>query len=83
LSVKVFTKFFEYIISMKEFAERLLELRKEQKISQAKLAKEIDVSFSVVCYWETDRSEPTAPNLIKLADYFNVSVDYLLGRVNY
>lgn len=68
---------------MKEFAERLLELRKEQKISQAKLAKEIDVSFSVVCYWETDRSEPTAPNLIKLADYFNVSVDYLLGRVNY
>ena len=83
MSVKVFTKFFEYIISMKEFAERLLELRKEQKISQAKLAKEIDVSFSVVCYWETDRSEPTAPNLIKLADYFNVSVDYLLGRVNY
>ena len=68
---------------MREFAERLLELRKEKNISQAKLAKEIGVSFSVVCYWETDRSEPTAPNLIKLADFFNVSIDYLVGRELY
>ncbi len=65
---------------MKVFAERLLELRKDKGISQATLAKAIGVSFSVVCYWETDRSEPTAPNLVLLADYFNVSVDYLLGR---
>ncbi|MBQ7924559.1 MAG: helix-turn-helix transcriptional regulator [Clostridia bacterium] len=68
---------------MKIFAERLLELRKEKGISQAKLAKQLEVSFSVVCYWETDRSEPTAPNLVKLADYFSVSVDYLLGRTDY
>ena len=68
---------------MKIFAERLLELRKEKNISQAKLAKEIGVSFSVVCYWETDRSEPTAPNLVKLADFFNISTDYLLGREPY
>lgn len=65
---------------MKVFAERLLELRSERGISQAKLAKELGVSFSVVCYWETDRSEPTAVNIVKLADYFNVSADYLLGR---
>ena len=68
---------------MKVFADRLLELRKEKKISQAKLAKDIEVSFSVVCYWETNRSEPTAPNLVKLAEYFNVSVDYLLGLRDY
>ena len=68
---------------MKVFAERFLELRKEKGISQAKLAKDLQVSFSVVCYWETDRSEPTAPNLVKIADYFNVSVDYLLGRKEY
>ena len=70
------------IYDMKCFANRLLELRKEKNISQAKLAKDINVSLSVVCYWETDRSEPTAPNLVKLADYFEVSVDYLLGRTN-
>ena len=67
---------------MKTFAERLLELRSERGISQAKLAKELGVSFSVVCYWETDRSEPTAPNIVKIADYFNVSADYLLGRTD-
>lgn len=65
---------------MKVFAERLFELRKEKGLSQAKLAKEIGVSFSVVCYWETDRAEPTALNLVKLADFFDISVDYLLGR---
>lgn len=68
---------------MKIFAERLFELRKEKGISQAMFAKELQVSYAVVCYWETDRSEPTAPNLVKLANYFDVSVDYLLGRKDY
>ena len=86
-----FTKFIEYNKSirilgenaMKIFGERLLELRKEKGVSQAKLAKDLGVSYSVVCYWETNRSEPTAPNLVKIADYFGVSVDFLLGRVDY
>ena len=68
---------------MKIFAERLLELRKEKGISQAKLAKELQVSYAVICYWETDRSEPTAPNLVKLSDFFDVSIDYLLGKSDY
>ncbi len=68
---------------MKVLAERFLELRKEKGVSQAKIAKDLQVSYSVVCYWETNRSEPTAPNLVKIADYFNVSVDYLLGRKDY
>ena len=67
---------------MKVFADRLKELRAERKVSQAKLANELGVSFSVVCYWETDRSEPTAVNIVKIADYFGVSADYLLGRVD-
>ena len=70
-------------VLMKIFAERLLELRKEKGISQEKLSKELQVSYSVVCYWETNRSEPTAPNLVKIADYFDVSVDYLLGRTEF
>ena len=68
---------------MKIFADRLLELRREKGISQAKLAKELGVSFAVVCYWETDRSEPTAPNIVKIAEFFNVSTDFLLGRADY
>ncbi len=68
---------------MKAFAERLLELRKERGVSQAQLAKEVGVSYAIVCYWETDRSEPTAINIVKLADYFCVSADYLLGRSDF
>ena len=68
---------------MKIFAEHLLELRKEKNISQATLAKNIGVSYAVVCYWETDRSEPTAPNIVKLAEFFNVSCDYLLGKSDF
>ena len=79
----IFTKFIEYNIGMEIFAERLLELRKEKGISQATLAKHLQVSYAVVCYWETNRSEPTAPNLVKVADYFDVSIDYLLGRNEY
>ncbi len=83
MSVKRFAKYIEYNKSMKVFAERLLELRKEKGISQAELAKRTETSCAVICYWETDRSEPTAPNLVKLADFFGVSVDYLLGRKDY
>ena len=83
MSVKYVTKHIEYNDCMKIFAERLLELRTEKGISQAQLAKQLQVSYGVVCYWETNRSEPTAPNLVKIANYFNVSVDYLLGRTEY
>ena len=68
---------------MRIFAERLLELCKEKGVNQATFAKALGVSFSVVCYWDTDRSEPTAPNLVKIADLFGVSVDYLLGRSDF
>lgn len=68
---------------MISFANRLLDLRKERKISQAKLAKSIHVSCALICYWETDRAEPTAINIVKLADFFNVTTDYLLGRTDY
>ncbi len=68
---------------MEIFANRLKELRTVKNISQAKLAKALAVSTSVVCYWETDRSEPTSINLVKIADFFDVSVDFLLGRTDF
>ena len=64
---------------MKGLGERFIDLRKEKGVSQATLAKALGVSFGIVCYWETNKSEPTASNILKLCDYYKVSADYLLG----
>ena len=80
LNVKLIAQNIEYYIAMEIFATRLTDLRNEKHLSQAQLAKMIGSSCSIVCYWETNRSEPTAPYLVKLADIFDVSIDYLLGR---
>ena len=58
----------------------LKELRKKHKISQQKLADTIGVSRSTVAMWETAGSQPDNEMLMKMADIFNVSLDYLLGR---
>ena len=68
-----------YNESMKIFAERLMDLRKERGLSQATVARDLNVSLGIVCYWETNKSDPTASNIAKLARYFNVTSDYLLG----
>lgn len=59
---------------------KLKEIRKDKKISQKQLSEAIGYSQSVICDWENGKSEPTATPLIKLADYFDVTIDYLLGR---
>ena len=64
---------------MKAFSERLMELRKERGLSQATVAKDLGVSLGIVCYWETNKSDPTASYIAKVARYFTVSADYLLG----
>lgn len=62
------------------------ELRKNvinefgKKISQEDLAKALKVSRSTIAMWETDGSVPDIASLQALADFFNVSTDYLLGR---
>ncbi len=68
---------------MKELAERLKELRKENNISLMTLGKAIGVSDVAVMKWEKNLSEPTANNIKNLAIYFDVSSDYLLGIENY
>lgn len=55
-------------------------LRKSNNLSQQELATIIGVSRSTIAMWETAGSQPDNASLLKLADYFNVSVDYLLGR---
>lgn len=61
------------------FKERLRELRQEKGIGQKALAKQIDISHGAISLWENGQREPTMSNLIVLAKYFGVSVDYLIG----
>ena len=65
---------------MKVFAERLMELRKQYKYTQRQMADILGISQPSYIRYENDTSEPTQENLVKLADAFDVSVDYLLGR---
>ncbi|MCI8650658.1 MAG: helix-turn-helix domain-containing protein [Anaerotruncus sp.] len=60
--------------------ERLKQLRKQNKISQMALASQLGLSQQAVGKWETERSAPDPATLNQLADIFQVSVDYLLGR---
>lgn len=62
-----------------KICERLKELRKEKGLSQMELAKLTGLSQSSIGCWELGRTEPTASELIKLADFFGESVEYLLG----
>lgn len=62
--------------------KQLLELRTKKKLSQAELAKELGISRVTYANWEIDRRRPELNSLIQLADYYDVSVDYLLERQN-
>lgn len=64
---------------MNKISERIFELRKERSLSQQKLAKQIGVSQKSIDFWEKGINEPKASYIIKLATYFHVSSDYLLG----
>ncbi len=64
------------------FGERLKLLREDKDLKQEDIAKIMNVDRSTVGKWESSPSKPDYEKLIKLADYFNVSVDYLLGRTN-
>ena len=59
---------------------RLKELRKKKGISQLRLATELNTSQNTISRYETGEREPGIAELIKIANYFNVSVDYLIGR---
>ncbi len=61
---------------------RLKEIRKSKGISQLKLAMDLNTNQNTISRYETGEREPGINELIKLADYFNISVDYLLGRTD-
>ena len=61
---------------------RLKEIRKAKGISQLKMAMDLNTNQNTISRYETGEREPGIAELIRIADYFNVSVDYLLGRTN-
>ena len=61
---------------------RIKELRLEKNLTQGGLAKQIGVSQKAIDYWERGINEPKASYIVSLCDFFNVSADYLLGRLD-
>lgn len=61
---------------------RLKEIRKAKGISQLKLAMDLNTNQNTISRYETGEREPGISELIKIADYFKVSIDYLLERTN-
>ncbi len=64
------------------FGERLKELRVEKNIGQVELAKNLNLSKGIISLWENNLREPKLSNLIILAQYFNVTIDFLAGIEN-
>lgn len=64
------------------FPERLLSLRKNKGISQKALASEFGISDAAITMMEKGKRLPSFEILCALADYFNVSIDYLVGRTD-
>ena len=67
---------------MKKFSIRFRELRAEAGVSMEELANAIDVSNAAVCKWENDEAEPKASSLIRLSEFFDCSIDYLVGKTD-
>ena len=61
------------------FGNRLKELRKQKKISQESLGEMLGVTSNAVYSWEVGKAQPSIEVIKTLADFFQVSIDYLLG----
>ncbi|RNB52681.1 XRE family transcriptional regulator [Brevibacillus gelatini] len=62
--------------------ERVKVLRQTRKILQKDLAEEVGITKQSLSVFEKGSSSPSLDTLVKIANYFNVSVDYLLGRTD-
>lgn len=68
---------------MTSFGNILEELRKDKNMTQKELSEAIYVTTGTISNYENNRYFPDVEKLIMLADYFHVTIDYLLGRVAY
>lgn len=67
---------------MAQLRDRLIQLKNEKGLLQKDIAIDNNLSLRAYQYYERGEREPTVSVLISLADYFNVSIDYLVGRTD-
>ena len=65
---------------MVDISKTLREIRNSFGLTQKELSEKIGVKSYIIANWEINRSAPSISDLIKLADFYQVSVDYLIGR---
>ena len=68
--------------NMKIFAERLKDLRLEKRLSIQALSKEVNIGVASICRWENCQADVKGSQLVVLAKYFDVTIDYLMGLEN-
>lgn len=71
----------EKLCKVLPFNERLRYLLNYFSVSQEKLKKDLSISSSVIYKWVSGKSLPSVESLVKLAEYFDCSIDFLIGRV--
>ena len=64
---------------METLGERIKLLRESVGLSQMELSKKVDISQPSIARYELNKTEPKASDIVKLAKFFDVSTDYLLG----
>ena len=64
------------------FSQRLTAIMEERSLTTYRVSKDTGISGSLLGYYRSGRNDPSSENLLKLAEYFDVSVDYLLGRTD-
>ena len=60
--------------------DNILRIIKEKKTTKYRVTKDCNLPSNIFTFWENGRQKPSLDALIKIADYFNVSLDYLVGR---
>ena len=72
----------DFVFDMKVFGQRMKEQREKKSVTQEFIAKTLGIGKSRVSEMESGKNTTTFTHLIELADYFEVSTDYLLGRTD-
>ena len=63
--------------------ERLLQLRKEANLTQKEMAEKLNMNSVTYLHYEKGQREPSLDTLLDFADFFSVSVDFLIGKTDY
>jgi transcriptional regulator with XRE-family HTH domain len=67
---------------MLKYGDRIAHLREKRSLTQEELSNKIGISRAALSHYETSRREPDYETINKIANFFNVTIDYLLGRTD-